>query len=189
MVALRQRALITLALDSGLRLAELCALELGQVVEDLSDGRVRIRSSSYLVAEQAKGGERGAGPFQIPLRARRALRPYVLALRAAAWVPWHGSSPLFVGHRGQGGRAGHAQLSPRAAQRDWTEVQIRARLRVHYPFHSLRHDAASRLRAAGADAFDLMRALRWRELNTAARYVHDFDAAARAAELAERAAR
>ena len=188
-VGLRQRALITLALDSGLRLSELCALELGQVVEDLAADRIRIRSASFLVSSQAKGGEAGAGPFSLPRRARRALGPYLRAVRDHRWISWHASSPLFLGHRGRAGQPGHARLSPRAAQRDWQLVQRRAQLPQHYSFHTLRHDFVNRLRLAGADAFDLCQAARWRRLETAVTYVATHDAERRVLELAELASR
>jgi integrase len=195
-VALRTRALITLAVDTGLRVGELCALELAQLLCDAAADAVRLQESFYLRHDQAKGGDKGAGVVHVPKRARAAVRLYVLALRREQWIPWpvtphigglDNATPLFLGHRGQRGRPGHNRLSVRAAQRSWHELQAHARLSTRYSFHALRHDCASRLRAAGADLFDLAKQLRWRDLSTAQRYVHDLDGVSQLPLLAARA--
>jgi integrase len=191
LVALRTRALITLAADTGLRVGECCKLELAQLLVDLSADAVRLQESFYLRSDQAKGGDRGAGTVHVSKRARVAVRLYVIGLRREGWIAWpvQNGAPLFLGHRGQRGRAGHGRLSVRAAQRSWHELQARARLSTRYNFHALRHDCASRLRAAGADPFDLATQLRWRDLSTAQIYVHELDGMARLPAISERASK
>lgn len=190
-VALRTRALILLALDSGLRVQECTRLDLVQLLEDSDSEAVRFRRAFYLSPKQAKGGPVGAGMVTVSERARAALRAYVLAARKAGWMAWPPKlgAPVFVGHRLQRGRPGHGRLSVRAAQWSWHDAQRRAGISAKYGFHALRHDAVTRLRLAGADVFDLMRAFRWRDVKHAQRYVHDIDASARAAKLQKAAAK
>jgi integrase len=188
-VALRTRALITTAADSGLRVSECCSLDTAQLRAN-SNGQVKFASSFYLRANQAKGGAAGAGQVELSERARAAIGAYVKAAVAAHWMLWPPaeSAPLFLGHRGYQGERGHERLSIRAAQHSWHELQQRAGLSSRYPFHALRHDAASRWRRAGADLFTLMRQMRWRDADTAQRYVHEIDAAVRAPKVARRVA-
>jgi len=190
-VALRTRALITLAADTGLRVQELVRLDLGQVLADPDADAVRIAAKFYLRRDQAKRGDKGAGNIHVSERARTALRAWIRAARAAQWMQWPAKrgAPLFVGHRGYRGKPGHGRLSVRAAQWSWHDVQARARIVERYNFHSLRHDAASRLRAAGGDVFDLAAQLRWRKLEHAQRYVHEIDSAARLPAIQKRAAK
>jgi site-specific recombinase XerD len=192
-VALRTRALVELASDTGLRVHECCALDLQQLRQDPAAPTVRFASQFYLRPAQAKGRQRGAGVVHVGKAARAALRAYVLAARAAGWIKWPASSraALFVGHRGQRGRAGHARLSVRSAQHSWHVLQARAGIPPadRYNFHALRHTATSRLRAAGADVFDLATQMRWKDLRHAQRYVHEIDSASRLPALQARAGR
>lgn len=190
-VALRSRALITLAADSGLRVRECVRLDLDQLLSDPDARAVRLRESFYLLASQAKGGERGAGMVDVSERAREALRAYILAIRDAEWIDWpvEPGTPLFLGHRGHRGKPGHGRMSVRTAQHSWHDVQKRARLTTRYEFHCLRHDGASRLRQAGADVFDLMKQMRWRDVNHAQLYIHEIDSQARGPELQKRASK
>jgi len=187
-VALRTRALVALAADSGLRVNECCALEVDQLLafKPKTSETVKLARSFYLRPAQAKGG--GAGTVELSPRARAAIGAYVRAAVAAGWMSWppKARAPLFLGHRGRGGARGHARLSKRSAQHSWHDLQARARLSSRYPFHTLRHDAASRWRRSGADLFALMRQMRWRDVQTAQRYVHELDAGERAPRIASR---
>lgn len=188
-VALRTRALVALAADSGLRAKEVVLLDLCQVLE--RPGSFAIASRGYLRPAQAKGGDRGAGPFELSTRARAALRAYLRAAVRAQWIAWPPSpgTPLFLGHRGRAGKAGHGRLSKRASQWAWHAAQRRAGIATPYGFHSLRHDSATRLRAAGADVLDLQQHLRLRTVQHVARYAHRLDAARHSGELVARAAK
>ena len=188
-VALRTRAVTALAADSGLRANEVVKLDVCQVLE--RPDSFAIASRAYLRADQAKGGDRGAGPFEVSARARAAIRAYLRAAVARGWMQWPVAerTPLFLGHRGRAGAAGHGRLSKRSAQHSWYALQRRAGIVEPYGFHSLRHDSATRMRAAGADVLDVADHLRLRSLEHVNRYVHRIDAAARATQLVSRAAR
>lgn len=188
-VALRTHALVTLAADSGLRASEVVALDARQVLERPT--ALVIASGGYLRPDQAKGGEVGSGQFTISGRARAALRAWLQCARELQWVPWPAlqHSPLFVGHRGHRGAPGHERLSVRASQWAWYELQRRAGLSTRYGFHSLRHDAATRIRAAGADVLHVAAHLRLRDVQHVQRYAAAIDAGHTLRALAERAAR
>ncbi|QTP60833.1 tyrosine recombinase XerC [Billgrantia antri] len=125
-LALRDQAMLELFYSSGLRLAELAGLDLG----DLEPRRVRVLG---------KGGK----PRQVPVgrSARRALDAW-LACRARLAAPE--VTALFVGARG--GRLGH-----RAIQKRLTEVARRRGLPEHLHPHRLRHSFASHLLESSQD--------------------------------------
>lgn len=193
---MRTRALILLAWGAGLRLKEICALNLVQLLEDPKAKRWRIRSSSYLQPKQSKGRRRGtrkpwdsAGAFVITKSARIALRAYLIEATRRGWVsfPPTLNAPVFVtaGHgRAQGG---HHRLAKRSAQHSWAELQKAARMVESYRFHDLRHDAITRFaESAHGDPFKVAKFGRC-DVYTALRYVHSSPEALR--EIAERAAR
>jgi integrase len=190
--ALRTRALIALALGSGLRLKELCALELGQVLELEGKRRWRLRGTAYLRAPQSKGRRVGskwdsAGSFVLTKPARVALRAYLREVQRRGWLEVSaGKGPLFLTLKGRG-CAGHKRLSRRAAQHSWQLLQRRATLPELYSFHSLRHTAITRFAdACGGHVFKTASYGRI-HASTAMLYVHS--SPVKIAELAELAAR
>jgi integrase len=186
-VGLRTQAMVTLTADTGLRAIEVTRLNVDQVLERRADYAIATRG--HLRPAQAKG--KVGGPFVISARARRALAAYLRAAVGAGWLTWPAprGTPLFIGHRGHAGAAGHGRLTKRSAQHCWHEAQRRADLSARYGFHALRHDAATRIRAAGGDVLDVKHCLRLRSVQYAARYCDQIDANARGAELVARAAR
>ncbi|KGE78390.1 tyrosine recombinase XerC [Halomonas sp. ND22Bw] len=125
-LAVRDQAMLELFYSSGLRLAELAALDLS----DLQPQRVRVLG---------KGGK----PRQVPVggRARQALDAW-LSLRGA--LAGDGESALFVGARG--GRLGHRAIQQRLAQ-----LARRRGLDEHLHPHRLRHSFASHLLESSQD--------------------------------------
>ncbi|QOR40524.1 tyrosine recombinase XerC [Billgrantia diversa] len=125
-LAMRDQAMLELFYSSGLRLAELAGLDLG----DFDSRRVRVLG---------KGGK----PRQVPVgrSARRALEAW-LAYRSVLAAP--AETALFVGNRGQ--RLGH-----RAIQKRMTEVARRRGLPEHLHPHRLRHSFASHLLESSQD--------------------------------------
>jgi integrase/recombinase XerC len=125
-LALRDQAMLELFYSSGLRLAELAGLDLG----NLDSRRVRVIG---------KGGK----PRQVPVGrgAQRALEAW-LTCRPTLAAP--GETALFVGNRGQ--RLGH-----RAIQKRLTEVARRRGLPEHLHPHRLRHSFASHLLESSQD--------------------------------------
>ncbi|APE30971.1 tyrosine recombinase XerC [Halomonas aestuarii] len=125
-LARRDQAMLELFYSSGLRLAELAALDLG----DLQPQRVRVLG---------KGGK----PRQVPVgrRARQALDAW-LAVRGQ--LAERDTKALFVGVRG--GRLGHRAIQLRLAQ------LAKARgLAEHLHPHRLRHSFASHLLESSQD--------------------------------------
>ncbi|MCK2185640.1 tyrosine recombinase XerC [Halomonas getboli] len=125
-LAVRDQAMLELFYSSGLRLAELAALDL----TDLQPQRVRVLG---------KGGK----PRQVPVgaRARQALDAW-LGVRGA--LAGDGESALFVGARG--GRLGHRAIQQRLAQ-----LARRRGLDEHLHPHRLRHSFASHLLESSQD--------------------------------------
>jgi integrase/recombinase XerC len=125
-LALRDQAMLELFYSSGLRLAELANLDLG----DLESRRVRVLG---------KGGK----PRQVPVgRSARAALESWLAVRGTLAVD--GETALFVGQHGD--RLGH-----RAIQKRLSEVARRRGLPEHLHPHRLRHSFASHLLESSQD--------------------------------------
>ena len=132
--AIRDRALVLLMLDTGIRLGELVALSIGDV--DLVEGRCRVMG-------------KGSKERVVPLggRARRAIRTSLLARG-----PLTSDDPLFVGRRG-------SRLTPRAVQQLVRRLARSAGLTQHCSPHVLRHSFARAFLANGGDVFSLQRIL------------------------------
>ncbi|MCE8011609.1 tyrosine recombinase XerC [Halomonas daqingensis] len=125
-LALRDQAMLELFYSSGLRLAELAGLDLG----DVTSRRVRVMG-------------KGSKPRQVPVgrSARRALEAW-LAVRGT--LAGDGETALFVGRGGS--RLGH-----RAIQKRLAEVARQRGLPEHLHPHRLRHSFASHLLESSQD--------------------------------------
>ena len=181
--ALRTAALVELAWGSALRVAELCALQLGQVAELGPNGAPKVRALGQVTREQAKGGKAwsSAGQFVVTPRARRALKRYLVERDKRGYVLAL-DAPLFVPARRRG-----PTLTPRTALKAWVRVQRRASVRELYRFHDLRHDAVTRFAdACNGNPFRVAQYGRFR-VSTAFRYVHgSMQAIGALAEVASR---
>lgn len=125
-LAVRDQAMLELFYSSGLRLAELAALDLS----DLQASRVRVLG---------KGGK----PRQVPVgrRAQQALSDWLTCRTAMAADT---EAALFVGQ--QGARLGHRAIQKRLAQ-----LAIVRGLPEHLHPHRLRHSFASHLLESSQD--------------------------------------
>jgi len=141
----RDRAILRLMIDCGLRRSEVSALKLDDV--DLDAQGVRIRG---------KGGHQAWVPFGV--KAGSELDRY---LRARANHPMHTDGALFIGQ--YGGLTSNAvyQLIERRARK--------AGLSKFWP-HQLRHYFADSWKRAGGSEEDLMRLGRWRDSAMLRRY-------------------
>lgn len=130
----RDRAIVLLLLDSGIRLGEFVALSIGDV--DLVEGRCRVMG-------------KGAKERVVPLgaRVRRAIRISLIARG-----PVSADDPLFVGRRGD-------RLTPRAVQQLVGRLTRAAGLTRRCSPHVLRHTFARAFLANGGDVFSLQRIL------------------------------
>jgi integrase len=192
-------ALVLLAVDTGLRLAEALRLDLADVMENENVRAPKIRPSFYLTKQKAKGrandkraGYRGytsARLIHFPKRVRVALRRYVLELAAREWITT-ASGPLWLTVRGGRNRSSgpwRTRISKRAVQADWQKWQRKAGIRDPYRWHDLRHTATTRWGEATSDPFAVAKLAGHNDLRTALRYVHK--SPERLAQIAETASR
>ena len=153
----RDRALIRLAVDSGLRRSELADLQVEDV--DLAAGIVRVRRGKGGRERLSAFGRKTASDLAAYLRARRGLRD--------ADLPW-----FWLG--GRGGRltsSGVGQVVVNRAKRAGVKAHV----------HTLRHTFAHMSKAAGASDEDVMSLGGWRDHDMMRRYGAS-QAAARAKE-------
>lgn len=145
----RLAAIVTLAVETGLRLGELSALRWS----DVDDGALRVRRSlreEKVVRNDAGGRVRGglvaappktkAGERSVPLSidAQAALA----ALRSALPVAPHPTAPLLTAPDGGWLRKSNF------GRREWAPLRDAAKL-AGYPFHGLRHTFLTRCARAG----------------------------------------
>lgn len=166
-LAARDRALMELLYSSGLRLAELVGLDVGDV--DLKDRTVRVLG---------KGRKSRIVPVgRLALAALRTWLKERAALAAAAELA------LFVG---QGGR----RLGPRAIQMRVDYWAKRQGLGLHVHPHLFRHSFASHLLESGGELRGVQELLGHADISTTQIYTHlDFQHLARIYDAAHPRAR
>ncbi|MGC7097527.1 tyrosine recombinase XerC [Amycolatopsis lurida] len=153
-VALRDHAVLELLYATGVRVAELCGLDLG----DVEFGRRVIRVLG-------KGGKERTVPFGVP--AEKALRAWlddgrpVLVERAAG----DAAKALFLGVRGR-------RLDPRSVRRVVHDGVGSVHGAVDMGPHGLRHSAATHLLEGGADLRSVQELLGHATLATTQLYTH-----------------
>ncbi len=150
----RDRALLELVYGSGLRVAEVCALDLDHV--DVAHGRLRVTG-------------KGRKERQLPMSdaARRALTTYLgeprkKLLEKAPDGP--GRFALFLNGRGN-------RLGPRSVRQLMTKYQTALGLPLASP-HALRHSFATHLLDGGADLRTVQELLGHENLATTQIYTH-----------------
>ena len=163
----RDHTFISLALGTGLRLAEIVGLNVGDVFAPDGTPRVRVRVRAAI----AKGG-RAADVF-LPDRLVAKLK------RFWRWKRDRGESldadaPLFANQSGQ-------RISKRRVQFSWATWQRKAGFDCVYGFHALRHTAVTNVYRASRDLFLAQRFARHVSPLTTTVYTHpsDEDVAAR----------
>jgi integrase/recombinase XerC len=165
----RDRAMFELLYSSGLRLAELIAL-------DAEDGRLDLRQAEVTVT--GKGGKTRTVP--VGARARDALRDW---LKARALLAAPQERALFVGARGRRIAPGTVQ----ARLRTWARRQGLGAA-VHP--HMLRHSFASHVLQSSQDLRAVQEMLGHASISTTQIYTHlDFQALAKVYDAAHPRAR
>lgn len=165
----RDYMIVRLALHTGLRLSELCALNVGDVLNGHgTKSRIELRPET---TKMQIGGEIMLSP-----RMQRRLKAYLDWMRAQHF-DLDARAPLFVSRGGPGTERG-ARISKRTVQAMWKRRQVEAGLDKHYHFHALRHTAitmAGRV-AAGLPnvnpAVTAKRFARHRSFSSTWRYMH-----------------
>jgi integrase/recombinase XerC len=158
---LRDHLIFSLALGTGLRLAEIVGLDVGDVFAPDGTPRVRVR----VRREVAKGG-RAADVF-LPDRLVAKLK------RFWRWKRERGedvspAAPLFANQSGR-------RISKRRVQHAWTAWQGRAGFDRLYLFHCTRHTAVTNVYRASRDLFLVQRFARHVSPLTTTVYTHASD--------------
>ena len=157
----RDHTIISLALGTGLRLAEIVGLDVGDVFAPDGPPRTRVRVRAAI----AKGG-RAADVF-LPDRIVTKLK------RFWRWKQKRGEglttdAPLFANQS-------RRRISKRRVQHAWSGWQRRAGFDRIYSFHSIRHSAVSNVYRATHDLFLAQRFARHVSPLTTVVYTHPSD--------------
>lgn len=160
-VNVRDHAIVSLALGTGLRLGEIVGLDVGDVFAPDGMPRVRVRVRAAI----AKGG-RAADVF-LPDRLVAKLK------RFWRWKRERGeylapAAPLFANQSGR-------RISKRRVQFAWATWQRRAGFDRVYGFHALRHTAVTNVYRASRDLFLAQRFARHLSPLTTTVYTHPSD--------------
>ena len=146
----RDRAMLELFYSSGLRLAELCSLDLLDVAS-INDAQLEVTG---------KGSKTRIVP--VGRFARQALKDW---LKCRAEMAAENETALFVGTRGQ-------RISPRSVQ---SRLEYRSKqqgLGVHVHPHMLRHSFASHLLESSGDLRAVQELLGHADISTTQVYTH-----------------
>jgi integrase/recombinase XerC len=167
--AARDQAMFELLYSSGLRLAELVAL-------DVDDGRLDLRQAEVTVT--GKGAKTRTVP--VGARARDALREW---LKARAQLAKAGEHALFVGARGR-------RIAPGSVQSRLRALAKQRGLGAAVHPHMLRHSFASHVLQSSQDLRAVQEMLGHASIATTQVYTHlDFQALARVYDAAHPRAR
>lgn len=142
----RDRAIILILLDTGLKAGELIALKVGDV--DLESGMIMVRG---------KGGH--ADPVYLGRRSLAALARYLHLERQGA----RPDDPLFLSDRGR-------RLSYRGLVDIISRLAVRAGIR-RPRLHAFRRTFAIRMLESGVNVFILQRLMRLRSIDVLRRYL------------------
>ncbi len=147
----RDRAMLELLYGGGLRVSELCALEVGDV--DLDRGRIRVFG-------------KGSKEREVPLgeSAEAAVRSYLSGARAAT-APEGGTGAMFFNRRGK-------RLAPRDARAVVEKYRRMMLAGRRVSPHTLRHSFATHLMEGGADIRAVQELLGHSSLSSTQRYTH-----------------
>jgi integrase/recombinase XerC len=157
----RDHLVFSLALGTGLRLAELVGLDVGDVFfpDGAPRGRVRLRRE---IAKRHRAGDVFLPDALMP-KLRRFWRHKVACGESLA-----AGAPLFCSHR-------HRRLSKRRVQVLFRAWQVIAGFDRLYPFHALRHTAVTNVYRASRDLFLAQRFARHASPLTTVAYTHVSD--------------
>jgi len=143
---LRQRVLLTTTYAAGLRVAEVCALKVG----DIDSARMMLR---------VNGGKGGRDRYTL-------LSPKLLDLLRTYWQATRPTTWLFPMRDSQ------RPIDPRQAQRMYYAAKRDARITRQGGIHALRHAFATHLLESGVDLHTIQRLMGHTALSTTARYLH-----------------
>lgn len=148
-LAVRDRAMLELMYSSGLRLAELVSLNMGDV--DLADGSVPVTG---------KGGKTRIVP--VGRHAQIAIKQWI---KQRAEIANDSELALFVSKQGK-------RITPRSVQQRFQQWGIRQGLDSHVHPHKLRHAFASHLLESSGDLRAVQELLGHADISTTQIYTH-----------------
>ena len=157
----RDRAILSLAQGTGLRLRELAGLNVGDVFTEGSGVAWKVRLDPKIT----KGGRGGVAFLNTGVRGE--LRIY-LRWKNQAKEPLEARSPLFLSNQ-------RRRLCLRQIQVLFRKWQAKARFETIYPFHSLRHSAITNIYRATKDLYLTQRFARHSSPLTTTIYTHPTD--------------
>jgi integrase len=158
---LRDHLIFSMALGTGLRLAEIVGLNMGDVLAPDGTPRVRVR-----VREEIAKGGRAADVF-LPDRLVAKLRRFWRWKRDRGEDLSH-DAPLFCNQSGR-------RISKRRVQFAWATWQRKAGFDRAYGFHALRHTAVTNVYRVSRDLFLAQRFARHVSPLTTTVYTHPSD--------------
>lgn len=138
---LRNRALVTVGLATGLRISELLSLTLGDVVEF---GEIRTHVTVRAAARKGQENRRRSHTVKLSARAREALEAWVAALNRAGYE--HRRVPLWLAEHG---RRPMRAISRAQAWRIMQGAKVRLRLHGTIGTHSWRKSKCGQAIAMG----------------------------------------
>ena len=150
--AVRDRAVLELLYAAGIRVSELCGLDVDGL--DLEEGRVRVFG---------KGGRERSVP--IGEEAVSALKAYLVEGRPPGLAAGRGGPALFLNRRGK-------RLSPRDVRAVVEKYRRDVLAGRRVSPHTLRHSFATHLMEGGADIRAVQELLGHSSLGTTQRYTH-----------------
>lgn len=157
----RDHAIISIALGTGLRLAEIVGLDVGDLFSPDGKPRSRVHVRSAI----AKGG-RAADVF-LPEKLLPKLRR-LWAFKRDRGEGLSPDAPLFCSQS-------RRRISKRRVQTAWSTWQEAAGFDRHYPFHTLRHTAVTSVYRSSRDLFLAQRFARHASPLTTIVYTHPSD--------------
>lgn len=144
----RARALLTVTYAAGLRVSEVCALQL-----------VDIESEPDRMCLKVRGGKGGKDRYTM-------LSPLLLQTLRDYWHLYHPRTWLFPNHSGIG------PICDTMAQRMYYAARDRAKLEHRGGIHTLRHCFATHLLESGVDIHSIQRLMGHGHVSTTTRYFH-----------------
>ncbi|KFA93633.1 tyrosine recombinase XerC [Archangium violaceum] len=153
-LGLRDRAILEILYGGGLRISELCGLNL-----------VDVDRSGRIIRVMGKGSKERLCP--VNAQAIRALEAYLARRGELLAVPREGqdAEAVFLNYRG-------GRLTPRSIGRHLDTYVVQCALQRKVSPHALRHSFATHLLGGGADIRSIQELLGHASLSTTQRYTH-----------------
>jgi integrase/recombinase XerC len=168
----RDHMIISFALGCALRESEILALDVDDVamVEKKHGLRPRRRVQLRVFKRAALDAKPSDHVVHLSDATYYKLAKYLRTQKRfrQTSMAGFGSAPLFISNRG-------TRLSARQLRTAWLRWQLRAGFDQHYPFHSLRHTAITRVRRDTGDIRVAARFARHANIATTVRYAHVSD--------------